>query len=190
MNLNDHEYRILLKQTRSLLAEMNEHCPRWAVLSLYPAVKGGWKRGYTWNGNYRLTIYPFRYGRTSRPERVYKTYIKGGSMEKMRQAIDRAEKYGILLESEFYYLLCLYRDGINDRRFSKRVMKSVREKFPHDKARGWRFSPDAQKYMLDRAFRLMFRRGWTEEIDGIHDTAGRVFDDRAAWHDKPCWEAE
>jgi hypothetical protein len=188
-DLNESEHRDLLHKARTLSAEIKEHTPHWAEFTLYPAVKGGWKAGYSWSGNYRMTITSFNYGRPSHSFRVYKTYIKGG-IEEARCAFDRADKYGVRLESYWFQLLCLYRDCINEKPFAKRVMKTVRVKFGK---RNGRNDQEVQAYIRQRAFNLLFRhRGVVEEIDGLHFPDGRIFDDMGTWANPPhpAWGEE
>jgi hypothetical protein len=179
-------------RNRVFSAEIENIKPHYAQFKLRMATKGGWKKGYTWGGKFRLDIYANTYGRLGRPHKNYTTYVTE-SIEDVRKAFDRAEKYGVRTDSKGFYLICLYRDGIADSAFSKRVGKSVRAMFPAANGSMPIYdNPEAQRYIQDRAFALLRRRGYTEDITGIVAPDGNLtFDDLGIWATPPApsWAA-
>lgn len=146
--------------------------PNLFTLSVYPAYKGGWRKGYTWNGNFKLILTPNTYGRSpgtwaTTPK---KFYFKGG-IEEARKLIDVVAPW--IGHANYYArLLWMYREsGLLSKGIARLHSKRLKEKYAND----WTRNPEAVREAHEHMARYLRKhapcphcnqRGFSEVIWG------------------------
>jgi hypothetical protein len=136
------------------------------------AIKGGWKKGYSWAGKYRITVKPSCYGRNTGYTSAIRIGYIAEDIEAARKILDKAASR-CETSSRKNRLVMYHREMLLDKRVSKRHNKLIRDKYPER----WYENLDAIKYGEKLLFRLLARRGWELAIDGYTAPDGRTFDD-------------
>jgi hypothetical protein len=173
-------------ESNKLCQYFKDHISDSVLCFATPATKGGWRKGYSWRGNFRVTI-QFKNNRKYGPKIKFTKYIRGNKIvnygdndtftykvEDLRSFWDKI-KGKINLAECGERILTIYRDsGLIPQGVSKRHSKKVRENFNREDRKYYQ-NPDLIEFvgkMMSRYIRRYSQcpkcdaRGFQETILG------------------------